>query len=137
MLKPVARAVLVHWLMGNELRGVWGSDSVCDLNASGQRLPWIIRRHPPSLPLKRNSLFIKTADLMKERKNLNETRGKFLRGLLWNTNIAAVSKRLTQLRFHKNCRLDSGFIASYSTLPPALSGAALTVGLHLAKSAEQ
>ncbi len=54
VLKAIARAILVHWLMGNKLRGVWGAYSVCDLHASGQRLPRVIRSLPPASTLEQN-----------------------------------------------------------------------------------
>lgn len=54
VLKAIARAILVHWLMGNKLRGVWGAYSVCNLHASGQRLPRVISCLPPASTLQQN-----------------------------------------------------------------------------------
>ena len=51
VLQTIARAILVNWLMGNILRGVWGPHSVYDLHASGQRLPRIVRCLPPASTL--------------------------------------------------------------------------------------
>ena len=54
VLKAIARAILVHWLMGNKLRGVWGAHGVCNLHASGQRLPRVISCLPPASTLQKN-----------------------------------------------------------------------------------
>lgn len=60
VLKAIARAILVHWLMGNKLREVWGAYSVCDLHACGQRLPRVIRSLPPASTLQQNMYSINT-----------------------------------------------------------------------------
>lgn len=55
VLKAITRAILVHWLMGNKLRGVWGAYSVGNFHASGQRLPRVISCLPPASTLQQNT----------------------------------------------------------------------------------
>lgn len=51
VLKAVTRAILMHWLVGDKSRGVWGTYSVYNLHASGQCLPRFISCLPPASTL--------------------------------------------------------------------------------------
>src|ERR1700730_9404493 len=53
MLQAIARSILVDRQMRDELCRVWKIEGIFELDASGQTLPWVFRRKPPSPTTKR------------------------------------------------------------------------------------